>query len=316
MNQINVINYIMNRFNDYNIELIPVLITILDTLSVTTTAKKLGVTQSAVSHSLKKLRTQFKDELVVREGNRLTPTLKAQAIYPSLKKWLGELETIVDATEFDPLTSQKIFYISATDIVETMYMPSIIRYLVQHAPHMSIRLTRWHNDTVHNQLDRLEANLGIGVTPPATPNIYQSVLYKDSFISAARKDHPFFDSKQTLDDFLSFPHTMTSGGDRFKGVVDRALQRIGRVRTLTHTVPNFASGPLIIKNSDCILTAPQRFMELKAEDQGIRLFKAPLNLPTFEVKLFWSRKTHKDPAHKWMRNALKSLIQVADKTAS
>ena len=301
----------MNLNNELKIELIPVLITILETLSVTESAKKLGVTQSAVSHSLKKLRDQFGDELVIRDGHKLVPTTKAESIYPGLKKWMGDLENIVGSAGFDPKTSNKNFYIATSDIVEHLYLPLIISYLKKHAPNIGIRMIRWHADKVFNQLANSEINLAIGVRSPASPNIMQRVLYKETFTCAARKGHPIFKSNLGLEDFLSYPHTMTSSGDRVKGVVDKALEKINRQRRLIHTVGNFSSGPIIIANSDSLLTAPKRYLEHSAQTLPIKTFKPPLDLPEFEVKLMWSKKEQKDKANVWLRKALYEIFKQA-----
>lgn len=298
----------MNIIHSVKIELIPVLTTILETLSLTESAKRLGVTQSAISHSLRKLRNQLGDELVIRDGNKLSPTAKAEQMYPALKRWLGELESIVEAVDFEPKTSKKIFYIAATDIVEQMFMPQIVSCLKEKAPHVGIRLVRWNGELVYSQLMNSEINLAIGVRNFDYPNLMQKVLYKDTFASAARKSHPYFRSQMDLEDFLSFPHTMTSSGDRAKGVVDTALENISRSRILTHTVSNFSSAPFIVEYSDCILTAPKLFLETCSMRHEIQTFKPPLDLPSFDIKLFWSKKTQKDVANLWLRDILYSIF--------
>lgn len=260
----------MNQINDIKIELIPTLITLLDTLSVTETAKKLGVTQSAISHSLKKLRHQLKDEIVIREGHHLLPTAKAEKIYPSLKRWMSELDYIIDATDFDPKTSKRNFYIATSDIIEQMFMAKIISQLKTEAPQIGIRLVRWNLEKIPSQLLSSEIDGAIGVRSFDNPNLMQRVLYKEVFICAARKGHPIFKTKKDLESFLSYPHTMTSSGDRVKGVVDSALEKINRTRNLTHTVANFSSAPFILENSDCILTAPSRFLHFAVSATALK----------------------------------------------
>ena len=304
MSQMNLNNLQMSENNNVRIDLVPVLVVILETLSITESAKRLGVTQSAVSHSLKKLRHQLNDDLVIREGNRLTPTAKAEQIFPRLKKWLGELQPIVDATEFSPATSQRVVYLSCTDIVERMFMPKIVTLLRHQAPGISVRFVRWNGSTVHNQLTNSDIDFAIGIRALDYSNLKHRVLYRDNFTCAARTHHPIFKTQITLDDFLSFAHTMTSSGDRQRGVVDQALDKLNRKRALTHTVSNFSSAPQMIENSDCLLTAPRFFLESSAETHDIETFEPPLVLPSFDVKLFWSRKNHQDDGSMWMRDLI------------
>lgn len=298
----------MNKINGFKVELIPVFITILDTLSVTASAKKLGLTQSAVSHSLKKLREQLDDDIVFREGNRLVATAKAEKIYPVLKRWYGELDSIIDATEFDPRMSRKNFYIATTDIVEQMFLPDLISHLKVCAPEIGIRMVRWQSDLFYSQLMNAEINLAVGVRNYDYPNLMQKALYKETFHSAARSGHPIFETPINLERFLSYPHAMTSSGDRQKGVVDIALERLNRERLLLHTVSNFSSAPYIVENSDCILTAPSRFLRICAKKHKLEAFKPPIKLPEFDVKLFWSKKMHKDRANQWLRNVISDVF--------
>lgn len=299
----------MSISNDIKIELIPIFVTIMETLSLTETAKRHGVTQSAVSHSLKKLREQLNDDLVIREGNRLTPTVKAEQMYPQLKKWIGELNHIVDAVEFNPKSSEKIFYIATTDLIEQLYLPKIILYLKKHAPFISIRIIRWSPGQIYAQLNNSEIDLAIGVGNFEYPNLMQKVLYKEVFSSAVKIGHPILNGKITVESFLAYPHTMTSSGDREKGIVDIALEKINRKRVLSHTVANFSSAPYIVENSDCILTAPRRFLEFSKSHHKIHVFNPPIEIPGYQLKLFWIRKYHQDNAHAWLRSALDEILK-------
>jgi DNA-binding transcriptional LysR family regulator len=290
-----------------DLQLVPVLIQVLESLSITDAASKLGVTQSAVSHSLKKLREQLGDELVIREGNGLVLTSKAEALYPPLKRWMGEMDHILDSASFDPKSSTKVFYVASTDIVEQMYMPRIIKHFQKLAPGISIRLLRWAIGNVHLQLMNGEIDLGIGVKTPDSPNIMRKVLYRDRFSSAARIGHPVLKSPD-LETFLSYPHTMTSS-NRSGGVVDQVLESMNRSRRLTHTVSNFSSAPFIVEHSDCILTAPSRFLRFCAKEHKIRLFEPPVEVPEFSVKLFWAKKDYQDEANAWFRAELAKVVK-------
>ena len=114
----------------------------------------------------------------------------------------------------------------------------------------------------------------------------QTKLYNERFVCAARKDHPIFDMDIGLEEFLSFPHVMTSSGDRTRGVVDVALDRINRRRRLMHTVSSFSSAPYLVEHSDCLLTAPERFLRFCSRFHEIEIFDNPLELKPFDVKLF------------------------------
>ncbi len=290
----------MNQFHDLNLEYLRVLNSILDTKSATKSAKDLGVTQSAISHSLKKLRELLSDEIVFREGNAFELTAKAQAIRAPLKSWIEQVETILNVGEFNPQTSTKVFYIATTDIIEHLFAPRIIKVLQKQAPKIQLRFLRWEYARIQPMLLNSQLDLAIGVRTFDTPNILQRVLYEESFISMARKNHPILKGRQTLEKFLSYPHVMTGPGDG-KGAVDNYLSRINRKRELLYTVNSFSSAPALIENSDCLLTAPSRFLKYVQKKHNVEIFKTPIEMNEFTVKLYWAKKNHNDKANKWLR---------------
>lgn len=296
----------MNNINDLNLDLLRVLQRIIETQSLTETAKSLGITQSAVSHSLKKLRDFFEDELFFRNGNKLEPTDKAQTLAAPLSNWLGQLEHMLMSEVFTPEKSKKVFYIASTDIVEQLFVPKLIRVLQKKAPHIKLRFVKWVYPNVKSQILNSEMDLAIGVRTLDDPNIMQRVLYKETFISAVRKNHPMLKGKITIEKFISYPHVMTGPGDG-RGAVDNYLEKLNRKRELLYSVSNFASAPPLIENSDCILTAPKKFLEHIVKKHKIELFEPPFPMQEFSIKMFWSKKNHKETSNEWLRKIFYNL---------
>ncbi len=296
----------MSNFNDFNIDYLRVLNSVLETKSVTKSARELGVTQSAVSHSLKKLREYFDDEIVYRVGNNLELTAKAQAMQAPLKNWFENLNSILKIEDFDPKTSKSIFTIATTDLIERLFAPSIVSKIQKTAPHVQLRFVRWHYDRIETGLGNAQYDLAIGVKSFDSPNIYQKLLYKEKLVSAARKDHPIFKKEITLEEFLSYPHVMSGSGDG-RGSVDLYLEELNRKRELLYIVNSFASAPPLIENSDCILTAPKKFLELAQKNHHISLFETPMEVNSFTMKVYWARKYQGDQKNKWLRNLFFSV---------
>lgn len=290
----------MILFHNLNLEYLRVLNSVLATKSVTQSAKDLGVTQSAVSHSLKRLREILDDEIVFRQGNSMELTAKAQGMKVPLKNWLEQLESILNIEEFDPTTSKKVFYIATTDIVEHLLVPGVIRILQEKAPNIQLRFLRWEYERIQNDLLNSQIDMAIGVRSFDSPNILQKVLYNETFISIAKKGHPILKGKMSLEKFLSYPHVMTGPGDG-RGAVDNYLARLNRKRDLLYTVNSFSSAPSLVENSECILTAPSRFLKYIEKRHKVEIFDTPLEMNAFGVKLYWAKKHHNDAANKWLR---------------
>ena len=281
---------------------------ILNTRSVTQSAKELGRTQSAVSHSLKKLREILNDELVYRQGNSLELTAKAQAMQLPLKNWLEQLDSILNIGDFDPAKSSRVFYIAATDIIEQLFAPKIISILQKKAPNVQMRFLRWEYPKVESQLLNSQVDFAVGVRGFDTSNIMQKILYEEKFISLVRKGHPILKGKVSLEKFLAYPHVMTGPGDG-KGAVDHYLNKLNRKRKLLYTVNSFASAPALIENSDCILTAPLRFTDFLKKKHKVQTFNTPFKMDKFHLKLYWGKKHHNDPMNQWMREVILSVVE-------
>ena len=242
---------------------------------MTKSAKDLGVTQSAISHSLKKLREHLGDEIVYRQGNTLELTQKAKDMKQPLKKWFDQIEDILYVDEFDPKTSQKVFYIAATDIIEQLYVPELIKRLQKEAPNIQVRFLRWEFERVETQLLSSSVDLAIGVRTLDSANIMQRIISEETFVSMARKNHPIFKDKIDLESFLAYPHVMT--------------------------------GPGLVENSDCLLTAPRKFMEHATKRHKVKLFEIPIDMKPFTIKAYWNKSNKNDKANKWLREIIYSL---------
>ena len=210
----------MNIFHNLNLEYLRVLDSILETKSTTRSAKNLGVTQSAISHSLKKLRDILDDEIVFRHGNSLELTAKASSIQIPLRSWLEQIGPILNVEDFVPANSEKVFYIATTDIVEHLFAPLLIKTLQKKAPKIQLRFLKWEYEKIESLLLNSQIDMAIGVRTFDSPNILQRILYEDSFISMARKNHPILKKRICLESFLSYPHVMTGPGDG-RGAIGR-----------------------------------------------------------------------------------------------
>ena len=300
----------MNLIHNLNLEYLRLLNSVLETKSTTLSAKELGVTQSAVSHGLKKLRETLNDEIVFRQGNSLQLTNKAESIKRPLKKWLEQLEDILVTEEFDPTKSEKVFYVATTDIIEQLYAPQLIKLFQKEAPNIQLRFIRWEYERVEGQLLSSSIDLAIGVRTFDSPNIMQRVLYEENFVSMARQNHPIFSQNSSIDleSFLLYPHVMTGPGDG-KGAIDKYLESLNRKRRLLYTVNSFASAPSLIESTDCLLTAPRKFSELIKKRHRIKLFETPISMKNFTLKAFWSKASQNEESNKWFRNQLYKVLK-------
>jgi DNA-binding transcriptional LysR family regulator len=278
---------------------------------VTRAATRLGISQSAASHTLGRLRVLFDDPLLVR-GPRGTmmPTPRAEQLAPAVHRVLVDLAGVLrgDAA-FEPATARRTFRIGASDYVELVLLPRLLERLGRIAPGIDV----W----VHPFTDHGDEALGSGVLdvvigPPrgaARPaGSYEKVLFDEAFTCIVRAGHPLADSRMTLARYCAAPHLLVAPRGTPGSIVDDVLAAAGRSRRIAAAIPHFLVVPYVIAGSDLVATLASRVAAMFAETLGLVCMPPPLALPKFQIAVAWHERSHRDAPQRWFRE---QLIAVA-----
>lgn len=290
------------KLEDINLNLLVSLDALLEERNVTRAARRMGVTQSAMSHTLRRLRDLFEDELLVsgRDGMVLTP--RAQRLAAPLHEELMELERVVrDEARFDPRTAERTFYLATSDYIAMVLVPAMLELLGDQAPGIDLVFRPMKFDRVSWQLETGELSMSVGVNLDLRAGIKRRKLFDDHFACLVRKDHPTIRGELTFERYLETPHALISPTSEGQGIVDRVLAEQGRARRVSLRVPFFAAAPFFIAQSDLILTAPRRLACMLASRFDLQLLCAPVELPHFDVFTAWHERFDGSPAHQWLR---------------
>lgn len=283
--------------------------------NVTRAGKRLGLSQSAVSNALNRLRHLVKDDLFVRGPDGMMPTTRALELGPSLRKALDMVETAFDPVVFDPATATHTFNLSMADYVASLILPRLMHRLETTAPNVDVRVR--HNDYVSSfdQLDANEVDFVIGGFPtggvyPQYPERFKSlILFEESYVCVMRHDHPLAGHNITFDEFVAANHLLVTITGEATGVTDRVLEKQGLKRRIPMTCNHFLVAPLIIEKSDLIITLARRMAERFAGISGLHIMPVPMELDPVEIALLWHSREHDHPAYVWMRNLLVDICK-------
>jgi DNA-binding transcriptional LysR family regulator len=278
---------------------------------VTRAASRLGITQSAASHALARLRDLLDDPILVR-GPRGTmiPTPRASALAPAVHRILVDLAAVLrgDAA-FDPATARRTFHLGTSDYVELVLMPRLVERLGRTAPGIDLFL---HTLADHGDESLAAGALDVVVGPPrgaARPaGSYEKVLFDESFTCIVRAKHPLADAKLTLPRYCAASHVLVAPRGTPGSLVDDALAAVGRTRRIAVAVPHFLVVPHLVANSDLVATLATRVASTFADALGLVQLAPPLALPKFQIAVAWHERNHDDPPHRWLRE---QLIAVA-----
>lgn len=272
--------------------------------NVTRAAKRLGVTQPAMSGMLARLRDTFDDQLFVRAQRGIIPTARAQALAAPLQHVMREVGTLLQPSTFDPSTAQQTFTIAATDYALRVIAVPFLLALKQQAPHVRVALVSAEGALLHTQLERGEIDLALVTPDDAFPELRARTLFDERYVCALREGHPVLQggTRLTLDQFCALDHALVSfAGDRFHGVTDDALEKLGRKRTVSLSVKCFLILPDVLRTSDMVAILPSRLVN---GVPGLRIFDPPIEVLGFTKVAVWHERTHHDASQRWLREQL------------
>ncbi|WP_394832792.1 LysR family transcriptional regulator [Pendulispora rubella] len=284
---------------------------------VTRAAKRLGLTQSATSHALARLRTKLRDPLLVRAGKGMVVSPRAEAMLGPLERALADIARIVASpAPFDPASAQMRFTIGTSDYIELVLMPKLLARIWSEAPGVDVRIISdprpWGDSLTEGRADLVLGlpqhgipDFDIPAIGIATPSgILAKSLFRERFVCVLRKGHPCARRRLDLDTFVSLPHALVSPSGEAGAVVDIALARLGKRRRIAIEVPHFLAAPHMVQQTDTILTLTERVARTFAPSLDLVLVKPPLELPSFSMSMLWHERRRADPAHTWLRSCV------------
>lgn len=285
---------------------------LLEARNVTGTAARFGVTQSAMSHRLARLRDYFDDSLLVLSGDELVLTRRAETIQGPLRDALKELRNAVsEEATFDPAHAQRCFVIAAADLTEVVMLPGMLSYLGEVAPGVSVRMAG-RREVRGDALMRGRVDLAIGpgagtvpgVVIEETGGIRQRKLLDEGFAVLVRRGHPRIKGSLSMQRYLAESHILVAPHGQPGSVVDTRLAEQGKRRRVAVQVAHFLSAPFLVAQTDYIVTCPTSLADSVKDTLGLRAFKPPLSLPQTAIFLYWHERSHKDPGHRWLREEI------------
>jgi DNA-binding transcriptional LysR family regulator len=291
----------------FDLNLLRVLDALLVARSVSGAARQLDLSQPATSAALSRLREALHDPVLVRNGNRMVATPLAEELRPRLARILEDIgDALSAATTFDAVSTQRRFRIGASDYAALVLLVPLAQRLRQLAPRAVLEILPCETvpDTglVTRALDLVVADRW------SLRDIdHLETLFRESFVSIARADHPRLSRRPTLKEFLAQDHALISPHGVTAGVIDHALEPLSLTRRVALTVPHYLVAPIIIARTDLVMTLPRRIADSFAGVHGLRTFQPPVALEGFDVVMASHPRSAADPPIQWLRQAVRDV---------
>lgn len=298
-----------------DLNLLIVIESLYRTLNVSKTAQELNVTQSAISHGLKKLREHFNDPLFVRASKGMTVTETAKRLRPRVEALVHQAQVLCEDNEkFDPLKIAERITIATSDYIEILVMPAVLKRLKTEAPHLQVSVRPTRGEFPKTELEDGTYDMAIaGFYKNLPEGFYETKVLEDTFSTAYRKKHPLIQGEIKPSQFYDLDHALITLQGDFKDNLEKKFGDKKRSRNIVFGSYSFTGMAFTLSESDLVLTAPTLLLEKYKEYFPIQIQPTPFSLGNVNMRMVWHSRTHKDPLRLWFRNIIKSELAKVSK---
>ncbi|MCP3690268.1 MAG: LysR family transcriptional regulator [Gammaproteobacteria bacterium] len=291
--------------------------------NVTRAASHLGLSQPAMSNSLRRLRLLFNDPLLVRTSDGMTPTERANELQPVIREILSMADRAVQPQiAFDPVNDKRVFRIMASDYAESTIFPRLLRRLREEAPGVSLDIMT-PSDVSFLDVEQGKVDMAINRFDSLPQSFHQKIIWQDSFACLFSADNPICDNFN-LETYLQAQHIWVSktgfgvgvgidpGDVQRLGWVDEALATLGRKRHITVFTRHYQAALLLAEQKDLIVTIPTKAARLQRQNPRVVIAEPPFAIPPIDLKMAWSPLLQNNPGHQWMRHLIFEVANTQD----
>jgi DNA-binding transcriptional LysR family regulator len=290
---------------------------LLSERSVTGAARRLGLSPSAMSRTLARLRTAMQDPLLVQAGRALVPTPYAEGLSERVQELVRDARAVLQPTPttLDLVSLERIFTIRAGEGFVEMAGASLMAAVTQAAPQVRLRFVP-KLDKEAQPLRDGSIDLEIGVLGTSAPEVRMQLLFRDRYVGVVRSGHPLLIGDLTPQRYAASSHVSASRRGHFLGPVDTALEGLGLERNIPLVVATYPDAMRVVRNSDLVGLVPRSCLGNAlvgdhAAMLGLTSFELPVLTPDFKISAIWHPRLDADPAHRWLRETIIAVCRNA-----
>jgi DNA-binding transcriptional LysR family regulator len=285
--------------------------------SVTGAARRLGLSASAMSRTLARLRSATGDPLLVRAGRGLVPTPRAAELRDKVHGLAREVRTVLSpqTRDLDIAALDRIFTVRAGEGFVELFSATLVAAVTSAAPRVRLRFAP-KPDKNAGPLREGKIDLEIGVLGASAPEVRTQFLFRDDFVGAVRVGHLLLTGPVTPERYAACGHVVASRKEVFTGPVDDALAALGLSRVIVAVVPGHPDAMRIARQSDLVALVPRACLggAVAGADPlmvGLVGFDLPIRTPEIVISAMWHPRLDADPAHRWLRETIMAVCRSA-----
>lgn len=310
----------LRQLRDVDVGSLVTLLALLRAQSVSGAAKKLGITQPAMSRALERLRILLGDPLLVRVGNAMALSPRARTLLPDLEHVVETVGTILSREgPFEAASIRRNVRIACNEYTQIVLAPAVVEHVAASAPGMVVRFVAAGDMSVLRQLEDGTVDLMVAAgrrdgSKPALAlpdSLHDRLLYREDFVCLRRKGHAAAGGALSLADFLGSRHLDVAPSEATISVaiLNDVAARAGGGRRVGATVSSALSVPSIVAGTDMMSFLPRHMANALARHTGVEIVELAFDVSEIDVTLYWHNVTHRDPPMQWLREELKRCVQ-------
>lgn len=285
---------------------------LLSERNVTRAARRVGITQPAMSQTLARLRALFADPLLVRRGRSMVLSPRAEAMLVPLSEALLSVERAVQlGMGFDADTSTRIFNVALPDLSVTLMLPSLLRLIGEKAPGVRVQVEPLSISRLADRLASGEIDLVISVYLGSSEGLRRETLLTDRYVCLVRRGHPLARRKRVrIDDYATHGHLAYTPIGFVPRPMSEAIPGLASTSGIRASVPYLLALPGVVRSTDLVATVPRRLLSAPIDLSDVVTLEAPSELPEVVDSLWWHPRFDSDPAHEWLREQVHEALAL------
>ena len=290
-----------------DLNLLVVLRALVEECSVSRAGQRIGLSQSATSHALGRLRLLLQDELLVRAPTGMEPTPRALRLAGQVRSILEDIEATFAPERFDPSTEARSFDVLVETYETIVILADLVDRVSREAPNVDLVIRSASNAVIADEIDKGQADIAIGAFAGLGDRFMNCHLLSDRHVCVMRPDHPLARAPLTLAGFLQAPHLLVSMSGGVEDRVDATLAASGHRRRVALRLPNGLAAAVALSRSDMIAVVTEGAARMFARAEPLAIVEPPLEFPASAFRLIWHRRLNDSAAHGWLRRTLVSI---------
>ncbi|ABK45931.1 transcriptional regulator, LysR family [Magnetococcus marinus MC-1] len=293
--------------NKFDLNLLVAFDALMSERGVTRAGRRLGITQAAMSNTLRRLRTAFDDPLFIKTGARMEPTPRAMELSGMIEAALKQVHVALDNDSFDPANSHYVFRVGMVDYTVPLVFPALLDHLEKYAPNCILEVVNT-GDFEGEMLESGEVDLVLSRLDQAPRGLKSRVVGEIPFVCIYRPGHPLIKEPMTLEQYLQARHVHYYPPMVKEGLVDLGLKAINQERNVVVRLDSFGMVPTLVAETDLIAAVTHTSAHVIAPAMGLKVQPLPFEAPPLQFVMVWHDRSEESAPHQWFREQVLHML--------